>query len=125
MSDYVRRGDKHFRAKLEELFEQLQDHRVLIFSLAASLKADIPRYHYKLEKFGYGVPAQLTMEHRNLVHLTSYGIAACPESNDRKRGLTYGYLYLAQRRASFCDRDDAVELGLRSLQRAAPPLVST
>ncbi|NJL18467.1 MAG: acyltransferase [Nitrospira sp.] len=62
LSDYTRLGDHNFRVKLNELFERLQGRRVLVFSMAASLKADIPRYHYKLAKFGYGVPALLEMD---------------------------------------------------------------
>lgn len=71
LSDYVRLGDKDFRAKLDELFERLQGNRVLVYSMAASLKLDVPRYHYKLETFGHSVPATLEMETDDLSAVNS------------------------------------------------------
>jgi len=62
LSDYERLGDKDFRAKLDELFERLQGNRVLVYSMVASLKLDVPRYYYKLEQFGHPVPATLEIE---------------------------------------------------------------
>ncbi len=70
-SDYERFGDNTFRAKLDALFERLQGNRVIVYSMAASLKVDIPRYYYKLEEFGYEVPANLEMETDDLSAVNS------------------------------------------------------
>lgn len=71
LGDYTRLGDKHFRVKLDDLLKRLQGHRVLVYSLAASLKVDVPRYHFKLEKFGYPLPATLEMEADDLSAVNS------------------------------------------------------
>lgn len=71
LSDYERLGDQHFREKLRNLFERLQGNRVLVYSMAASLKVDVHRYYYKLETFGHAVPLNLEMEGDDLTVVNS------------------------------------------------------
>ncbi|MBK9305963.1 MAG: acyltransferase [Nitrospira sp.] len=71
LSDYERLGDKTFREKLRDLFERLQGNRVLVYSMAASLKVDVHRYYHKLETFGHAVPSNLIMEGDDLTVVNS------------------------------------------------------
>ena len=71
LSEYDRLGDKVFREKLRNLFVRLQGNRVLVYSMAASLKVDVHRYYYKLETYGHAVPPNLEMEGDDLTLVNS------------------------------------------------------
>lgn len=66
LREYEQLGDKEFRALLNDLFEKLKGHRVIVYSQAASLSTDIHRYVYKLETFAFGLPEHLEAHANNL-----------------------------------------------------------
>ncbi len=59
LSEYKRLGEKEFRVKLKDLFEKLKEHRVAVYSQAASLSVDIRRHVHKLKTFSMDVPENL------------------------------------------------------------------
>ena len=63
---YETLGDNEFRAKLNDLFARLRGKRVLVYSQAASLSANVRRYVYKREKFADERSAKFEVETEDL-----------------------------------------------------------
>lgn len=66
LNEYKRVGENKFRVELQDLFEKLKGHRVIVYSQAASLSVDIRRYVHKLQNFAMEIPENLEVDADNL-----------------------------------------------------------
>ncbi|MGZ8380828.1 MAG: acyltransferase family protein, partial [Nitrospira sp.] len=66
LNEYKRVGEKKFRVELQDLFEKLKGHRVIVYSQAASLSVDIRRYVHKLQNVAMEIPENLEVGADNL-----------------------------------------------------------